>query len=247
MERRTEADALAEQVFEALLEEALVDVVQLVHRSRRLGFEPGGEDEAVGPPATAQPAHGADVWGQRHPPLASEEVCCPVCARLLSAGRFAPHLEKCTGKGRRAAGKTAPREPLYVPSWTPRVKRPKLAPPPGASAPPPVAPASRLIAPLPSQLQRPCRARSAARRRTALSARLFRRPNRRWPKTSYLVARAPSGRRRRPGFATCTPGRVRLTRLMRTWRRRTRRPPGRRRSARPRRCAEKCAGRCQPR
>mmetsp|Transcript_12153 Transcript_12153/g.31138 ORF Transcript_12153/g.31138 Transcript_12153/m.31138 type:complete len:163 (+) Transcript_12153:286-774(+) len=41
-----------------------------------------------------------DVFGQQHPPVASDLVECMNCGRKIVAGRFAPHLEKCLGKGR---------------------------------------------------------------------------------------------------------------------------------------------------
>ncbi|GIL76483.1 hypothetical protein Vretimale_6001 [Volvox reticuliferus] len=44
-----------------------------------------------------------DVFGQSHPPKATEIVSCKNCGRQVQAGSFAPHLEKCMGKGRAAA------------------------------------------------------------------------------------------------------------------------------------------------
>lgn len=31
------------------------------------------------------------------------QVACPSCGRKVAAGRFAPHLEKCMGRGRQAS------------------------------------------------------------------------------------------------------------------------------------------------
>lgn len=31
------------------------------------------------------------------------QVACPSCNRKVAAGRFAPHLEKCMGRGRQAS------------------------------------------------------------------------------------------------------------------------------------------------
>ena len=137
--------------------EALLDVVQLVHRATRLGFEPSGEEEAAPSPAALAAAAaagepGVDVFGLRHPAVSLEEVRCPSCSRTMAAGRFAPHLEKCTGKGRSAAKRSggapsdeaapaaspSPSPPpgpseIYVPSWThrrpPGPKKAKLSPP----------------------------------------------------------------------------------------------------------------------
>lgn len=56
---------------------------------------------------SAQDARGGlDVFGQYHPPIATDQVSCSNCGRKLGAGRYAPHLEKCLGKGR-AAGRLA--------------------------------------------------------------------------------------------------------------------------------------------
>jgi hypothetical protein len=44
-----------------------------------------------------------DVFGQTHPAKATDVVLCLNCGRNVAAGTFAPHLEKCLGKGRAAA------------------------------------------------------------------------------------------------------------------------------------------------
>lgn len=45
-----------------------------------------------------------DLWGQHsHPAKAIDIVECRNCGRQVQAGSFAPHLEKCMGKGRVAA------------------------------------------------------------------------------------------------------------------------------------------------
>ncbi len=44
-----------------------------------------------------------DVFGQSHPAKATDVVVCKNCGRQVQAGTFAPHLEKCMGKGRAAA------------------------------------------------------------------------------------------------------------------------------------------------
>eukprot|EP00899_Mesostigma_viride_P008092 jgi/Mesvir1/17284/Mv07689-RA.1 len=44
--------------------------------------------------------HGLDLFGQRHPPVPTDMVTCLHCSRKVMSGRFAPHLEKCMGKGR---------------------------------------------------------------------------------------------------------------------------------------------------
>lgn len=44
-----------------------------------------------------------DMFGNQVQPIALDQVACPVCQRQVAAGRFAPHLEKCMGKGRQAS------------------------------------------------------------------------------------------------------------------------------------------------
>jgi SAGA-associated factor 11 len=44
-----------------------------------------------------------DMFGNQVHPVALDQVGCPVCRRHVAAGRFAPHLEKCMGKGRQAS------------------------------------------------------------------------------------------------------------------------------------------------
>ncbi|KAG2437892.1 hypothetical protein HXX76_005509 [Chlamydomonas incerta] len=60
---------------------------------------------AVAPAAPARAGRGGavDVFGQSHPAKATDIVTCRNCGRQVQAGSFAPHLEKCMGKGRAAA------------------------------------------------------------------------------------------------------------------------------------------------
>ena len=46
---------------------------------------------------------GLDVFGQRIEPIALEQIACPNCSRKVAAGRLAPHLDKCMGRGRQAS------------------------------------------------------------------------------------------------------------------------------------------------
>uniref|UniRef100_A0A803KTH9 SAGA-associated factor 11 n=1 Tax=Chenopodium quinoa TaxID=63459 RepID=A0A803KTH9_CHEQI len=46
--------------------------------------------------------HVVDIFGQTHPTVANDVFDCMNCGRSVAAGRFAPHLEKCMGKGRKA-------------------------------------------------------------------------------------------------------------------------------------------------
>lgn len=47
-----------------------------------------------------------DIYGQLHGSSATQVFPCPICGRQVSAGRFAPHLEKCMlGNSRKAANR----------------------------------------------------------------------------------------------------------------------------------------------
>jgi len=43
-----------------------------------------------------------DMFGNMIQPVSLDLVVCPNCARKVSSGRFAPHLEKCMGGGRQS-------------------------------------------------------------------------------------------------------------------------------------------------
>jgi len=53
--------------------------------------------------ATAPKGQMVDVFGNIIQPIALDPVICPNCTRKIAAGRFAPHLDKCTGRGRLAS------------------------------------------------------------------------------------------------------------------------------------------------
>mmetsp|Transcript_14753 Transcript_14753/g.41547 ORF Transcript_14753/g.41547 Transcript_14753/m.41547 type:complete len:163 (+) Transcript_14753:90-578(+) len=104
--------------YTELLDGCLLDVAIEVHRAARSagqGDQPftaegawNGEDEVTEelmqsywstsglPPKKVT----QDVFGQQHSNVASDPVECVHCGRKIVAGRFAPHLEKCLGKGR---------------------------------------------------------------------------------------------------------------------------------------------------
>ncbi|KAL5229732.1 hypothetical protein ABZP36_028508 [Zizania latifolia] len=105
--------------FEELLESAVADVASECHRIARLGLERGVDAEeeelrawaARDLPGAEEGGGGGnkgtvDVFGQVHPAVAADVVECMNCGRPVAAGRFAPHLEKCMGKGRKARTKT---------------------------------------------------------------------------------------------------------------------------------------------
>lgn len=62
-----------------------------------------GAGAVEGSPLQSSKGH-PDLWGQHsHPAKAIDIVECRNCGRQVQAGSFAPHLEKCMGKGRVAA------------------------------------------------------------------------------------------------------------------------------------------------
>ncbi|XP_010520197.1 PREDICTED: ataxin-7-like protein 3 isoform X2 [Tarenaya hassleriana] len=111
---------LSSQIFLDLVDSAIADVASECHRIARLGLDrdmEAAEEEfrlsAQACAKIADPSNNAetnakyvvDIFGQTHPPVASEVFNCMNCGRQIVAGRFAPHLEKCMGKGRKARAK----------------------------------------------------------------------------------------------------------------------------------------------
>ncbi|XP_024975815.1 SAGA-associated factor 11 homolog isoform X1 [Cynara cardunculus var. scolymus] len=107
---------LASHFFSELLDSVIMDVASESHRIARLGLDRNLDDEeeelrlsAQARARLADPSNSeanskyvVDIFGQTHPPVASEIFDCMNCGRSIVAGRFAPHLEKCMGKGRKA-------------------------------------------------------------------------------------------------------------------------------------------------
>lgn len=109
MARDTHADAdaagAAAAALQLLVDDCVLDVTVQVHRQLH----------TLGPRAPVQqpqdhgalPMHsrneGVDIFGQSHPAKATDIVTCKNCGRQVQAGMFAPHLEKCMGRGRAAA------------------------------------------------------------------------------------------------------------------------------------------------
>lgn len=106
-------------VFAELLDSVIVDVAVESHRAARLGldrrFDNKEEEEfrasvearsMLADPSSSNSGennskHTVDIFGQTHPAVAGEIFSCMNCGRPIVAGRFAPHLEKCMGKGRK--------------------------------------------------------------------------------------------------------------------------------------------------
>ncbi|XP_060175821.1 SAGA-associated factor 11 [Lycium barbarum] len=108
---------LSSHVFDELLDSIIIDVASECHRVAKLGLDRNleeGEEElrlsaqaraSVADPSNSSETNGkyiVDIFGQTHPPVANEIFECMNCGRSIMAGRFAPHLEKCMGKGRKA-------------------------------------------------------------------------------------------------------------------------------------------------
>ncbi|KAK4477951.1 hypothetical protein RD792_017216 [Penstemon davidsonii] len=108
---------LSSDIFRDLLDSIIVDVASESHRIARLGIDRNldlKEEElrlsAEARARASDPSHSGeangkyivDIFGQSHPAIANEIFDCMNCGRSIMAGRFAPHLEKCMGKGRKA-------------------------------------------------------------------------------------------------------------------------------------------------
>ncbi|XP_077233036.1 SAGA-associated factor-like protein [Tasmannia lanceolata] len=108
---------LSYHFFGDLLDSLIMDVASECHRIARLGLDRNLEDEeeelrlsAQARVRVADPSNSGetnskyvvDIFGQTHPAVANEIFECMNCGRSIMAGRFAPHLEKCMGKGRKA-------------------------------------------------------------------------------------------------------------------------------------------------
>ncbi|XP_061357685.1 SAGA-associated factor 11 isoform X2 [Gastrolobium bilobum] len=107
---------LASNFFRDLLDSIIVDVASECHRVAKLGLDSNLEEDEelklsaqarvrVADPSNSNEANAkyvVDIFGQTHPPVANEFFDCMNCGRSIMAGRFAPHLEKCMGKGRKA-------------------------------------------------------------------------------------------------------------------------------------------------
>ncbi|KAF7816139.1 SAGA-associated factor 11-like protein [Senna tora] len=108
---------LSSHFFLDILDSIIVDVASEYHRIARLGLDRNLEEEEeelklsaqarvrVADPSNSNEVNGkyvVDIFGQTHPPVANEIFSCMNCGRSIMAGRFAPHLEKCMGKGRKA-------------------------------------------------------------------------------------------------------------------------------------------------
>ncbi|KAF8082993.1 hypothetical protein N665_0798s0031 [Sinapis alba] len=119
-DNKSSHDQLSSQVFLDLVDSVIADVASECHRIARLGLdrdlEVVEEELRLSVEARAKVAdpsnnlegnakYVVDIFGQSHPPVANEVFNCMNCGRQIVAGRFAPHLERCMGKGRKARAK----------------------------------------------------------------------------------------------------------------------------------------------
>jgi hypothetical protein len=113
----TTAAALSAAVYAELLDDVILDVAVETRRDAAHGKIQATDQDARDPkrrrPEPLEPLPGSkgytDVFGQSHPPSATEPVACQKCGRKVQAGKFAYHLEKCLGKGRQQPGRQASR------------------------------------------------------------------------------------------------------------------------------------------
>ncbi|CAI8596993.1 unnamed protein product [Vicia faba] len=108
---------ISSHFFCDLLDSVIVDVASECHRIAKLGLDANLDEEdeelklsaqaraRLADPSNSNESNGkyvVDIFGQTHPTVANEIFDCMNCNRSIVAGKFAPHLEKCMGKGRKA-------------------------------------------------------------------------------------------------------------------------------------------------
>ncbi|KMZ67060.1 SAGA-associated factor 11 [Zostera marina] len=113
---------LSSHVFFDLLDSAIADIASECHRIAWLELDRNLEEEEAEMKLSEEARERVadrtnlaesnnnkyviDIFGNTHPTVANDTFKCMNCDRLIAAGRFAPHLEKCMGKGRKARLKT---------------------------------------------------------------------------------------------------------------------------------------------
>ncbi|KAM1205108.1 hypothetical protein ACFX2G_006048 [Malus domestica] len=120
--------------FGDLLDSIIVDVAYECHQIAKLRLDHNFEEEeeelrlsaqtrvrVVDPSNSgeANSKHLIEIFGQNHPYVASKVFECMICGRSNVAGRFALHLEKCMGKGRKACLKVI-RSSTAAETWNSR-------------------------------------------------------------------------------------------------------------------------------
>lgn len=93
-------DGALEQIFDDLIFHETLNIIFDIHRAAKKGYL-FYLNEPIKNHLICNEA-GKDVFGNPLNKIKkyTEDIECPSCKRLISANRFAPHLDKCLGKGR---------------------------------------------------------------------------------------------------------------------------------------------------
>ncbi|TRY98255.1 hypothetical protein DNTS_021340 [Danionella cerebrum] len=97
-------EALAQEVYSDLVEDACLGLCFEVHRAVKQGYfflDETDQESMKDFEIVDQP--GVDIFGQVYNQWKNKECVCPNCNRSIAASRFAPHLEKCLGMGRNSS------------------------------------------------------------------------------------------------------------------------------------------------
>ncbi|XP_014873761.1 ataxin-7-like protein 3 isoform X3 [Poecilia latipinna] len=100
----TRLEALIQDVYSELVEDACLGLCFEVHRAVKQGYfflDETDQDSIKEFEIVDQP--GVDIFGQVFNQWKNKECECPNCKRFIAASRFAPHLEKCLGMGRNSS------------------------------------------------------------------------------------------------------------------------------------------------
>ncbi|KAM4536113.1 ataxin-7-like protein 3 [Fundulus diaphanus] len=100
----TRLEALMQDIYSELVEDACLGLCFEVHRAVKQGYfflDETDQDSIKEFEIVDQP--GVDIFGQVFNQWKNKECECPNCKRLIAASRFAPHLEKCLGMGRNSS------------------------------------------------------------------------------------------------------------------------------------------------
>uniref|UniRef100_A0A673Y0T7 Ataxin-7-like protein 3 n=1 Tax=Salmo trutta TaxID=8032 RepID=A0A673Y0T7_SALTR len=100
----TKLEALAQDIYSDLVEDACLGLCFEVHRAVKQGYfflDDTDQESMKDFEIVDQP--GVDIFGQVYNQWKNKECVCPNCNRSIAASRFAPHLEKCLGMGRNSS------------------------------------------------------------------------------------------------------------------------------------------------
>ncbi|XP_023992218.1 ataxin-7-like protein 3 isoform X3 [Salvelinus sp. IW2-2015] len=100
----TKLEALAQDIYSDLVEDACLGLCFEVHRAVKQGYfflDDTDQESMKDFEIVDQP--GVDIFGQVYNQWKNKDCVCPNCNRSIAASRFAPHLEKCLGMGRNSS------------------------------------------------------------------------------------------------------------------------------------------------